>query len=88
LNRTEEYLRSLVEELRALPKETGEYISSLSNTAALNGKSHAYMVWGIADESHEVVGTNFKPKHEKVGNEELESWLLRLLIPTHIFYVS
>jgi len=28
-----------------------------------------------------VVGTNFDPNSSKVGNEELESWLLRLLEP-------
>ena len=100
MNRTEEYLRSLVDELRVLnketgwvefkhnnkdPKEIGEYISALSNTAVLNGKSHAYMVWGISDESHEIVGTSFRPRHEKIGNEELESWLLRLLSPRIFF---
>jgi ATP-dependent DNA helicase RecG len=68
------------------PKEIGEYISALSNTAALNGKSHAYMVWGISDQTHEILGTTFNPKSEKIGNEELESWLLRLLSP-RIFFV-
>lgn len=94
--RSYEYLQSLLNELRSLPQETGwvefkhnnqnpqvigEYISALSNTAAYFGKSHAYLVWGIEDETHEIVGTTFKPKEEKKGNEELESWLLRLLSP-------
>lgn len=61
------------------PKEIGEYISALSNSAALAGKAFAYMVWGINDEDHEIVGTNFTPATAKVGNEELENWLLRLL---------
>jgi len=96
LNRTEEYLRSLLNELRRLPKETpwvefkhnnedpqeiGEYISALSNSSALNGKISGYMVWGIKDSTHEVIGTSFEPKKAKKGNEELESWLLRLLSP-------
>ncbi|MDF2652534.1 MAG: ATPase, 4 family [Paenibacillus sp.] len=100
MSRTEEYLTSLVQELRLIPKETGwvefkhnnkdpkeigEYISALSNSAALNGKSHAYLIWGIADDSHDVIGTNFRPFQEKVGNEELESWLLRLLSPKIYF---
>ncbi|WP_281863985.1 AlbA family DNA-binding domain-containing protein [Planomicrobium okeanokoites] len=94
--RSVEYLQSLLNELRALPKETGwvefktnndtpqeigQYISALSNTAAYIGKSHAYLVWGIEDETHEIIGTNFRPSLMKKGNEELESWLLRLLSP-------
>jgi ATP-dependent DNA helicase RecG len=36
---------------------------------------------GIRDGSHDVVGTTFRPASEKVGNEELENWLLKLLSP-------
>ena len=63
------------------PQEVGEYLSALANSAALCGKAFAYLVWGIADESHDVVGTAFSPAQAKVGNEELENWLLRLLMP-------
>jgi predicted HTH transcriptional regulator len=87
---------SLVNELRALPRETewlefkvghaepaeiGEYISSLANASALVGKAFAYLVWGIRDEDHAIVGTTFDPGATRVGNEELENWLLRLLEP-------
>lgn len=41
----------------------------------------AYLVWGVRDEDHAVVGTTFDPHAARVGNEELESWLLRLLEP-------
>ena len=34
-----------------------------------------------ATRTDEVVGTEFKPTLLKKGNEELESWLLRLLNP-------
>ena len=96
IDRDEAYLHSLLNELRSFPKETewielkhnkavpediGEYISALSNGAALNGRNTAYIVWGIDDDSHEILGTYFKPKESKVGNEELENWLLRLLEP-------
>jgi hypothetical protein len=47
----------------------------------LVGKSFAYLVWGINDESHKIIGTTFSPASTKVGNEELENWLLRLLTP-------
>jgi ATP-dependent DNA helicase RecG len=94
--RTSEYLHGLLKELLALPKETewlefkhnndhpqeiGEYISALSNSAALNGKAFAYLVWGVDDKTHSIIGTSFKPKSARKGNEELESWLLRLLNP-------
>lgn len=35
----------------------------------------------MKDATHEVVGTTFSPTRSKVGNEELENWLLRLLSP-------
>jgi len=101
ISRTGEYLRSLLGELRKLPKETawlefksnladpdeiGEYISALSNSAALEDKAHAYMVWGIEDAEHELIGTDFCPSTQKVGKEELENWLLRLLSPRIHFH--
>jgi ATP-dependent DNA helicase RecG len=39
------------------PEEIGEYISALSNSAALSGKRAGYIVWGISDITHEVIGT-------------------------------
>lgn len=63
------------------PNEIGEYISALSNAAALVRKPSAYLVWGIQDGTHEVVGTGFRPIQAKKGNENLENWLLRLLDP-------
>jgi len=63
------------------PEEIGEYISALSNSAALHRKEAAFLIWGIADDTHEVVGTHFQPHQAKKGNEELENWLLRLLQP-------
>lgn len=94
--RPADYLASLLRELCALPRETewvefkvneaepqaiGEYISALANAAALVGKAFAYLVWGVRDEDHAVVGTRFDPHAARVGNEELESWLLHLLEP-------
>ena len=99
-NRTTEYLIGLVHELCNLPNETewvefkhnnenpqeiGEYISALANGAALNDKAFAYLVWGIEDGTHAIVGTSFSPCAAKKGNEPLESWLLHLLNPKHYF---
>ena len=68
------------------PKEIGEYISALSNSAALIDKVNAYMVWGIENNTHDIIGTTFKPSTKKIGNENFENWLLRLLTPKINFH--
>ena len=35
------------------PVEIGEYISSLSNAAALEGREYGYLVWGVNNKTHE-----------------------------------
>jgi ATP-dependent DNA helicase RecG len=67
---------------QAEPQEIGEYLSALSNAAALNQQAHGYVVWGIEDGTHQVKGTTFQPRKTKgAGNEDLEPWLARLLSP-------
>jgi predicted HTH transcriptional regulator len=63
------------------PEDIGEYLSAISNSTALHGKEAGFIVWGIADAAHELVGTSFMPRTTKVGNEDLENWLARLLTP-------
>ena len=63
------------------PQEIGEYLSALANSATLSGKAFAYLVWGVTDGDHSICGSGFAPRAAKVGNEELENWLLRLLTP-------
>jgi ATP-dependent DNA helicase RecG len=63
------------------PVEIGEYLSAISNSAALHGKEVGFVVWGIADGTHELVGTRFRPRGARVGTQELESWLSCLLVP-------
>ena len=65
----------------AAPEEIGKYVSALSNSAALLGKPFAYILWGIEDVTKRIVGTDFRPAQKKVGNEELENWLLTQLDP-------
>lgn len=60
----QDYLKNLVRELTKLPYETewvefkvnniepqmiGEYISELSNSATLFGRTKGYLIWGIED---------------------------------------
>jgi predicted HTH transcriptional regulator len=66
------------------PSEIGEYISAISNSAALWNKTMGFICWGIEDSSHKITGTTFNPTGQKIGNEELENWLLHHLNPrTH-----
>lgn len=88
--------RKLIDALTAKPKETewlefkhnfhtkeeiGIRISALSNSAYLSNMPFGYIVFGIDDESHDVVGTNLYGKQKMVGNEDLESWLSTRLNP-------
>ena len=50
----------------------GEYISALSNSAVLCERPKAYLVWGVDDTTHKIVGTEFQYRKMKKGNEELE----------------
>ena len=68
------------------PQEIGEYISALSNTAALYNQEHAFMIWGIDDTTHEVLGTSFVPQAVKQGNQGLELWISTQLNPQIQFY--
>ena len=60
--------------------ELGEYISALSNSAAIAGKKFAYFVWGINDKSHEIVGTSFNCNQD-VNHEPLKHYLARQFSP-------
>ena len=60
--------------------ELGEYISALSNSAAIAGKKFAYFVWGINDKSHEIVGTSFNCNQD-INHEPLKHYLARQFSP-------
>ena len=95
--------KQLITELTALPLETewlefkknniqfdalGEYISALANSACLHNKATAYLIFGVDDKTHDLVGTSFIFRQAKIGNEELEAWLSRLLKPRVDFRVE
>jgi predicted HTH transcriptional regulator len=65
----------------------GQLLSGLSNAAALHRRERAFIVWGIDDQSHEIVGTDFLPRSRKVGSEELENWLTTQLEPRIHFWI-
>ena len=65
--------------------EVGEYISALSNSAAILGKPNAYMIWGIENDTHKIIGTNINYNKE-INNEPIQHYLARKLSPSLAFY--
>jgi predicted HTH transcriptional regulator len=92
----QEQFEKLIKNLISLPSETEtvefkesksneddicKTISALSNSANLYDKKNAYLIFGVQDSTHNIVGTNFLPCEERVGNEQLEFWLSKMLNP-------
>lgn len=63
------------------PEEIGETISALSNGACLHNQPRGYLVFGVENETYGIIGSTFKPKSEKIKNEELENWICQRLNP-------
>lgn len=61
------------------PNMIGKDISALANSATLHDRNCAYMVWGVNDKTHEIIGTDYNLQSLKKGNQELENWLRSLL---------
>jgi len=72
-------------ENNADPQEIGEYISALANSSALHGSRHGYLIWGVDNQSHELVGTAFRPETMRVQRQDLEHWLATQLRPRTFF---
>ena len=92
----EEQLQKLLQQLTSHPKECewiefkqqfhsneeiGQDISALSNGACLHKQQFGYLVFGVENNTHTIVGTSFKPSTHKKGNEEFENLLLQRLNP-------
>jgi ATP-dependent DNA helicase RecG len=88
---------ALLDDLRKLPAETnwvefkadnvdpdriGRTAAALANGARLSDQPFGYMVWGIEDGTHRVIGTSFEPLRARRGNDVLEFWLARRLDPS------
>lgn len=97
-----EDLEQLIKELRALPKESdwvefkgsnwnpdklGSNISALSNAALLQGKRNGYIVYGIEDGSHDIIGTDFNPDTTKIKSQEIENYIATQLQPRTSFNI-
>jgi len=61
------------------PEKFGAYLAGLSNAACLANQPFGYLVFGVDDDTHEVVGTRFNPMTKKRNGELLVWWLKRNL---------
>ena len=97
--------KNLIDALCTLPNETpwlefkvnnfkpdliGEDISALANSTVLAERSCSYMIWGIDDTTHAIVGTTENLQSVKAGDkegarEELSNWLTHMLSPNTEF---
>ena len=92
----QEWTARLIDDLLARPAETswiefkennsdarmiGKLISAMSNAARLADRDCAYVIWGIGDSDHAVVGTDFEPSRKTVQQQPLEMWLAARLQP-------
>ena len=91
---------ALIDELRQQPAETpwlefkhnnespemiGKQVSALSNSARIARRECAYLIWGIEDGNHNVIGTDFSYETATVGNQGLQLWLAQQLNPSVAF---
>jgi predicted HTH transcriptional regulator len=67
------------------PEMIGKRCSALANAARIDGRDVAYMVWGIEDKTHAVIGTDFNPDTKRAGNQVLPLWLANSLTPSIAF---
>lgn len=56
-------------------------VSAIANTLTKDGIPRGYIIWGVKDDTHEIVGTNFKPDTKKKGNEDIILWLKKHVKP-------
>lgn len=66
--------------------EIGEYISAISNGAALFGMEFGYIVWGVNDVTKEIVGTTVNFNRD-IDHEPYKHYLSRNLTPKIAFDV-
>jgi ATP-dependent DNA helicase RecG len=91
---------ALIDDLRALPAETawvefkhentdpegmGKRVAALSNAARIEGQDTAYLVWGVEDGTHRVLGTSFEPDATKARGQPMPLWLAQNLQPSPAF---
>ena len=63
------------------PETLGEYVSAMSNAAAFHYRKYAFFVWGVNNDTHEIVGTTFN-QYREYHKEPYQNYLARNLSPS------
>ncbi len=85
----------LIRRLSELPNETeyvefktnfdkinvGRRISAIANSLPLLNRDFGYIVFGIEDKTHKLIGTDFYPDLEKTGNTPIKNWFTQKISP-------
>ena len=66
-------------------KLIGKLCSALSNAARIAHQESAYVLWGIDNDTHRVVGTTFDFDKQLEGNQVFQLWLAQQLKPSISF---
>ena len=66
--------------------EIGEYISAVANGACLCDKEYGYIIWGVKDNSRDIVGTSINFDKD-INHEPYKHYLARNLKPSIAFEV-
>lgn len=71
-------------------EELGKYFSALSNEANLHNVECAWLVFGVEDKKHKVVGTNYRLDDKSLNNlKEVFLYAIlcgQCLLPPHLHY--
>ena len=63
------------------PDLIGKEVSALSNMASLLHRDYGYLIYGVKDSTHELVGTEFDAQHAHKGNTDFKLSLEAVLSP-------
>ena len=62
--------------------KTGQIVCGMLNTLTLKHIPRGFLVWGVRDSDHSIVGTEFNPRVKKVKGREFDYWLKTTIEPT------
>lgn len=71
-----------VKETQLEKDKLGETISAISNSCLLEDREYGYIIFGVKDNTWEIVGTDKKLLNYKVGNQDIVLYLSTLLNPS------
>ncbi len=63
------------------PIKLGENLSGVANAACVAHQPFGYVVFGVRNDDHKIVGTSFRPGTAKVGGQALMLWLSKMILP-------